>query len=46
MDHNEPRLVIYLSAAMVAVALFTFVGVKTQVVAPAAAAKQAREAAA
>jgi len=46
MDNGHPQLVIYLSAAMVAVALFTFVGVKTQVVAPAAAAKQAREAAA
>jgi MFS family permease len=45
MDQNQPQLVIYLSAAMVAVALFTFIGVKTQVVAPAAA-KQAREAAA
>jgi nitrate/nitrite transporter NarK len=45
MDHHEPQLVIYLSAAMVAVALFTFVGVKTQVVAPEAAAQQrAREA--
>jgi MFS family permease len=46
MDQHHPQLVIYLSAAMVGVALFTFVGVKTQVVAPAAAAKQAREAAA
>jgi MFS family permease len=46
MDRHHPQLVIYLSAAMVAVALFTFVGVKTQVVTPAVAAKQAREAAA
>jgi MFS transporter, FSR family, fosmidomycin resistance protein len=46
MDRGEPQLVIYLSAGMVAVALFTFVGVKTQVVAPEAAAQRAREAAA
>jgi MFS family permease len=43
MDQGEPRLVIYLSAAMIAVALFTFVGVKTQV-APIAA-ERARQAA-
>jgi MFS family permease len=45
MDQGDPQLVIYLSAALIAVALFTFVGVKTQVV-PEAAAKRAREAAA
>jgi MFS family permease len=31
MDQGEPQLVIYLAAGMIAVALFTFVGVKTRV---------------
>ena len=36
MDQGDPQLVIYLSAGLIAVALFTFVGVKTHV-APVAA---------